>query len=161
MSTRDVVQRAERGVDLTGNGADPRTATGVTDPTQPIDADQSLAELLGRLSSDFGELVSTQVELAKVEIKEEVAKAGKGAGMMGGGAIAGLLALTLLSFAAAWGLAEVMPEGFAFLIVGAVWAIAAAVLFITGRNRLTTVEPLPDTRDSIKEDIEWAKQQTN
>ncbi len=161
MSTHEVVRRADGGVDLTGNGATPRTGSGVTDPTRPIDADQSLGELLGRLSSDFGELVSTQVELAKVEIKEEVAKAGKGAGMMGGGAVAGLLALTLLSFAAAWGLAEVIPEGFAFLIVGAVWAIAAAVLFITGRNRLSAVEPIPETRDSIKEDIEWARQQTS
>jgi uncharacterized membrane protein YqjE len=129
------------------------------DPTQPMEPDQSLPDLIGRLSSDFGELVTTQVELAKVEIKEEVAKAGKGAGMLGGGAVAGLLALTLLSFAAAWGLAEVMAEGWAFLIVGAIWAVTAAALFMSGRNRLTTVEPVPETRESIKEDITWAKQQ--
>jgi len=163
MTTREV-HRTDglADVDLTDTSpAGSVGSTGVNDPTQPIDADQSLPELLGQLSSDFGELVSTQVELAKVEIKEEVAKAGRGAGMLGGGAVAGMLALTLLSFAAAWGLAEVMAEGFAFLIVGAIWAIVAAVLFITGRNRLTTVEPMPETRDSIKEDITWARQQTS
>ena len=136
-----------------------RRATEVGDPTKPLEADQSLGELVARLSTDFGDLVTTQVELAKVEIKEEVARAGKGAGMLGGGAVAGLLALNLLSFAAAWGLAEVIEPGVAFLIVGLVWAAVAAVLFLTGRNRLTNVEAIPETRETIKEDISWARQQ--
>ena len=37
-----------------------------TDPTKPMDADKTLGELLSRLTGDFGDLVSTQVELAKV-----------------------------------------------------------------------------------------------
>ena len=72
----------------------------VEDPTRPLEPDTSLPELLSRLSSDFGELVSTQVELAKVEIKEEIARAGKGAGLLGGGAFVAYLAVILLSFAA-------------------------------------------------------------
>ena len=90
--------------------------------TEPIEADKPLAELLSQLTSDFSSLVTTHIELAKVEIKEEVTKAGKGAGLLGGGAFAGVMAVLLLSFAAAWGLAEVVPEGVAFLIVGLVWA---------------------------------------
>ena len=78
---------------------------------------------------------------------------------LGAGAIATLLALMLLSMAAAWGLAEVIEPGWSFLIVGALWAIAAAVLLTTGRDRLTSVEPIPETRTTVKEDIEWAKQQ--
>jgi uncharacterized membrane protein YqjE len=130
------------------------------DPTQPLEPDRSLGDLLGRLSQDFSELVSTQVELAKVEIKEEVARAAKGTGLLGGGAIAALLALLLLSFAAAWGLAEVIPAGLAFLIVGLVWAAAAAVLAIQGRQKLRTVTPvIPQTKETLKEDVEWARQQ--
>jgi uncharacterized membrane protein YqjE len=129
------------------------------DPRRPIDADQSLGELLGRLTSDFGDLVSTQVELAKVEIKEEVVRTGRGAGLLTGGGVAALLALTLFSWAAAWGLDEVMPRGVAFLIVGAVWAIVAAALFFTGRKQLEAVRMAPETRASIEEDVEWAKNQ--
>jgi len=131
----------------------------VPEPGQPIDADQSLGDLLGRLTTDFSQLVSTQVELAKVELKEDVAKAGKGAGMYGGAAVTGLLALLLLSFAAAWGLAEVMPEGFAFLIVGVVWAVAAGVLYVSGKSHMSDLSPLSDTQATVKEDVRWAKRQ--
>ena len=130
------------------------------DPTKPVDPDASLGDLVGRVSRDFSELVSTQVELAKVEIKEEIATAGKGAGMLGGGAFCAYLAVVLLSFAAAWGLAELIPEGFAFLIVGAVYAIAAAVLVPKGKQKLTSVHPVPEqTAETVKEDVQWARKQ--
>jgi len=131
------------------------------DPTQPLEADKSLGELLNRLTKDFSNLVSTQVDLAKLEIKEEVTRAGKGAGILTGGAVAGLLALVLLSFAAAWGLAAVMPTGWAFFIVGAVWVVVAAVLASRGRNELKSVNPVPQqTKSELQEDIEWARQQS-
>jgi len=133
---------------------------GERDATEPIEADKSLGELVSQLSADFSDLVSTQLELAKVEIKEEVSRAGKGAGMITGGGLAAYLAVVLLSFAAAWGLSEAMPTGFAFLIVGVVWAAVATFLVLTGRNQLRTVHPVPEqTKESIKEDVEWAKQQ--
>jgi len=132
------------------------------DPTQPIEADKSLGDLLSRLTKDFSSLVSTQVDLAKLEIKEEVSRAGKGAGILTGGAVAAWLAVVLLSFAAAWGLAEVMPTGFAFLIVGAVWLAAAAVLLLRGRNELKSINPVPQqTKAELQEYIQWARQQTS
>src|SRR4051794_386787 len=136
--------------------ANPR---GATAPAADGSAEPSLGELVSRLTSDFGDLVSTQVELAKVEIKEEVTRAGKGAGLLTGAALAGYLAVALLSWAAAWGLAEAIPTGWAFCIVGLVWAAAAAALAINGRNRLQSVQPLPQTTRSLQEDAEWARQQ--
>jgi uncharacterized membrane protein YqjE len=129
------------------------------DPTQPIEPDASLSDLLSRLSTDFGDLLSTQLELAKVEIKEEVGRAGKGAAMLSSGALVGYLALILLTFAAAWGLSEVVPEGVAFLIVGVVVAAIAAFLLMTGRERMREVRPVPETTETLKEDVQWAKQQ--
>jgi uncharacterized membrane protein YqjE len=130
------------------------------DPSQPIEPDQSLGELLGRVSRDFSELVSTQVELAKVEIREEIAAAGRGAGILTGGAFCAYLAVILLSFAAAWGLSEIVPEGVAFLIVGAVYAVAAAVLLPKGKDRLSQVRPVPEkTAETVKEDVQWAREQ--
>lgn len=134
------------------------TATGSTDAADAA-SEKSLGELVSQLSSDLSDLVSTQLELAKVEIKEEVARAGKGAGLLTGGAVAAHLAVLLLSLAAAWGLSEAMPTGFAFLIVGLVWAVAAAVLALNGRNQLREVEPVPQTKDTLKEDVEWVKAQ--
>jgi uncharacterized membrane protein len=80
--------------------------------------------------------------------------------MLGGGALAGYLALILLSFAAAWGLAEVVDAGWAFLIVGLLVAAVAAVLAVNGRNKLRQVHPVPDqTVDTLKEDARWARAQ--
>ena len=47
------------------------------------------------------------------------------------------------------------------LIVAAVWGIAGAVLYTTGRKRLKTVDPVPHrTVDTIKEDAQWLKNPT-
>jgi uncharacterized membrane protein YqjE len=141
-------------------GPAPRVDLRKDDPARPIDADQSIGELVSRMTSDLSALVSTQIELAKVEIKEEVGRAGKGAGMVGGGAVAGLMALLLLSFAAAWGLSEVVPEGVAFLVVGLVYAAVAAVLLLRGRDQIKSATPIvPTTVETLKEDVEWARQQ--
>jgi hypothetical protein len=122
--------------------------------------DASLGELFSALTTDLSQLVRSEMELARVEIREEASKAGKAAGMLGGGALAGYLALILLSFAAAWGLAEVVDAGWAFLIVGLLVAAVAAVLAVNGRNKLCQVHPVPDqTVDTLKEDARWARAQ--
>jgi len=129
------------------------------DPTEPKQPDKSLGELFGDLSQEFAELVRTQTELARTEIRTQTDKAKQVAGAFGAAAAAGYMALVLLSFAAAWGLSEVMPEGVAFLIVGAVYAVAAAVLYLRGRERAKEMMLVPqDTVESLKEDVQWARQ---
>lgn len=120
----------------------------------------SLGELFGSLTHDMSSLVRSELELAKVELKEEAGKAGKAAGMLTGGALAGYLAVTLLAFAAAWGLAEVIDAGFAFLVVGLVVGAVAAVLATQGRARMKTVNPVPEqTVATLEEDARWARAQ--
>jgi hypothetical protein len=120
-----------------------------TEPRQP---EKSLAELFSDLTSDLSHLVRSEVELAKEEVRGEVSKAGKAGGLLGAGAVAGHLALLLLLFAAAWGLDAVLPTGLAFLIVGVVVAIVAAVMASAGRKRLADVNPVPEqTIETLKE----------
>jgi hypothetical protein len=71
------------------------------------------------------------------------------------------MALLLLSFAAAWGLSEIVPEGVAFLIVGLVWAGTAAVLGLSGRQRLAEAKGPEQTVQEVKEDAQWIRQQTS
>ena len=122
-------------------------------------AEPSLAELLTRTTQDLAGLLRNEVELAKVELKEEATIAARAGAMLGAAGVLGHLALLLGLFAAAWGLATVMPTGFAFLIVAVVVGIVAAVLFVIGRNRLKDATPVaPKTAETLKEDVEWAKQ---
>ena len=132
------------------------------EPYRLEEPDTSLGELFGRLSSDFGELVRTHIELAKVEIKDEAAQGARAGAMLGAAAVAGLFALLLVSFAAAWGLAELMPPGLAFLIVGLIWAVAAGALGVVGRRRLQQIDPTPhETVEQLKEDRRWLSEQTS
>jgi hypothetical protein len=127
---------------------------------QPPQTDASLGELFSDLTADMSALMRDELSLAKVELKEEITKAGRAGGMFGGAALAGYMTIVLLSFAAAWGLAELMAVGWAFLIVGVVWGVAAAILYFRGRDALRTVHPKPEqTIDTLKEDVQWAKKQ--
>lgn len=123
--------------------------------------DASLGDLMGRITSDLGTLFHQEFALAKVELKEEAAKAGKSAGMLGGAAFSGYMAVLLLSIAAAWGLAEVMAPGFAFLVTGALYAVVAGVLFATGRKKMKSVHGPQQTVQTAKEDAQWARNLKN
>jgi len=121
---------------------------------QPADdvSQQSVGQLLGEVSRDLSTLMRQEVELAKAEVKAEVAKAGKGAGMLGGAGFAGYMLVLFLSFALWWGLANVMDVGWAALIVAGVWAAIAAGLAVVGRSTLKRVNPKPErTVDTAKE----------
>jgi uncharacterized membrane protein YqjE len=122
--------------------------------------DRSLGEIVGDISTDLTTLVKKELELARTELKEEATKAGKGAGMLGGAGVAGLLALILGSFALAYLLDNWMPVELAFLIVMLLWAIVGAVLAAKGRKELKNANPqLPETQQTLKEDAQWVKAQ--
>jgi hypothetical protein len=136
------------------------TAPYSQDRTEPA-GETSIGELIGNISSDLSQLFRQEVELAKTEIRQEASKAGKAAGMLGAAGFAGYLAVVLLSFAAVFGLANVMDGGWAALIVAVVWAVVGGVLYAAGRKRLKTVDPMPRrTVDTIKEDAQWLKNPT-
>ncbi|MEU8661993.1 phage holin family protein [Actinoplanes philippinensis] len=121
----------------------------------------SIGEIIGNISDDLSQLFRQEVELAKAEIRQEATKAGKAAGMLGGAGFAGYLAVVLLSFAVVFGLSNVMDPGWAALIVAVVWGAIGAVLFVNGRNKLKTVDPVPRrTAETLKEDAQWLKNPT-
>ncbi|MCK2212294.1 phage holin family protein [Actinomadura sp. ATCC 31491] len=118
----------------------------------------TLGQLVGEIGEDISKLFRQEVELAKAEIRQEAAKAGKAAGMLGGAGFAGYMAALLLTLAVMFGLGNVMDLGWAALIVAVIWAIAAGVLFVTGRNRMREVNPKPEqTIETLKEDAQWAR----
>lgn len=129
---------------------DLRVETATSPPPGPT---ASLSDLIGRLGDDVTLLFRQEVELAKVELKREASTAAKAGGMFAAAAVAALVTLLLLTFAAAWGLAEVMPTGLAFLVVGVVVGIAAAVLGMAGKKRFQTVDFTPHaTIETLQQD---------
>ncbi|HET7721410.1 MAG TPA: phage holin family protein [Acidimicrobiales bacterium] len=120
--------------------------------------DRSLSELLSDVTTEIATLFRKEVELAKAETTEQVSRAAKAGGMLGAAAVIGFLDLILFSFALAWALSEVVPEGVAFAIVGVLFAIVAGGLFMAGKKRLATVNPVPNqTVQTLRDDVQVAK----
>lgn len=137
--------------------------SGASSPTGPPDVSgRSFGEIVGDLSSDLSTLVRKEIELAKVEAKEEVSRAGQGAGMFAGAAVAALLTLIFLSWALVFALDNVMGRGWAALIVGVLWAVVAGVLAMLGKSRMKqATPPMQQTTETLKEDARWAKTLNN
>jgi hypothetical protein len=112
---------------------------------------RSIGELMGEVSEDLSTLVRQELELAKAELAQEAAKAGKAGGLFAGSGVAGHMVVLFLSIGAWWGLSNVMDGGWAALIVAVVWAVVAAVLYAGARSQLRTVRGLRRTVETVKE----------
>jgi hypothetical protein len=119
--------------------------TSASGPSAPPDVSgTSVGDLIGDISQDLSALMRQELELAKAEIKVEVTKAGKAVGMFGGAGFAGYMVLLFLSLGLWWGLADVMPVGWAAVVTAGVWAVIGAALALAGRSTLRTVNPKPE-----------------
>ncbi len=122
--------------------------------------DRSMQELWADMAKGTSTLFRQELELAKIETKEQLTRAGKAGAIFSAAGIAGFMALQLVSFAAAWGLAAVLPDGLAFLIVGIVYAVVALVLLKAARKQAAEVSLVPQqTVETLREDVQWAKAQ--
>lgn len=95
-------------------------------------AELGLGEIVKSITGDVKQLVRDEVQLAKSELVPAAKNAGIGAGMFGAAGYFAICALSILYFAAAFGLAEVVPTWLAFLIVGVALLLVAAVLGLIG-----------------------------
>jgi uncharacterized membrane protein YqjE len=123
--------------------------------------DRPIGELVKDLSSQTSTLVRKEIELARAELQEKGKVAGKGAGLLAGAAVFGLLAMGALTAGLIALLDTAMATWIAALIVMALWAIVAAVLAKAGQSALKrATPPAPQTLETVKEDIQWAKNPT-
>lgn len=125
--------------------------------------DSSVGKLIGEVVSDLSTLMRQEIELAKAELTAEAKKAGKGAGMLGGAGYAGHMFALFMSLALSWAIFDLLDFswGWGFLIVSVLWGIVAGVLYTKGREQLKTVSPKPtQTVETLKEDVQWAKNRT-
>ena len=120
---------------------------------------ETVPELVKELTRDISELVRQEIELARVEMTEKGKKAGLGVGMFGGAAVLGV-AVVGGSMATVIILLDLaMPLWLASLVATVLFAAAAGLLALRGRDELKeTGVPIPErTKQSVKEDIQWAK----
>ena len=131
------------------------------EPAHPDVSQLSVGQLVGQVTTDLSTLMRQEFELAKAELTAEAKKAGKGAGTLGAAGFLGYLAAIFASLTLMFLLDLVMPLWAAALIVTALYGLIAFVLFNQGKKQLKTVDPTPrQTVETLKEDVQWAKDQT-
>jgi len=123
--------------------------------------DRSFSELLQGIIHNVQDIVRSEVRLAKTEIREEAIKAKASLLLLGAGAVTGLFAILFLLLMIVSALALIVPNWGAALIVAVALAFAAGVMLAGGVKSFQKLHPTPErTIESIKENIQWAKQQT-
>lgn len=126
--------------------------TPMTDDGRPAVEGTSVGQLMGEVAKDLSTLMRQELELAKVEVKAEATKAGKGAGLMGAAGFAGYMVLLFLSIALWWALSHPLGHSWSALVVAVLWGIVGAVAFVMGRNQLKRVNPKPErTVDTLSQ----------
>lgn len=131
-------------------------------PVTDAEVEQTdIGELIGRVGRDLSTLVRQEIELAKAEATEEAKRAGKAAGMFGGAGLAGYMVALFLTVAVMAALWIVLPLALAAFVTAALWGIVGLVLYGRGRRELREVRGLPQTKETVKEDVEWARHPTS
>src|SRR3954452_7477609 len=123
--------------------------------------DRGIGELVKELASQTSPLVRQEIKLAQVEVTQRGKLAGKGVGILAGAAVAALLGLGAFTALLVIALDSFLPLWLAALIVTLLWFVVAAALGMSGKKALqAATPPAPQTVETVKEDIEWAKTQT-
>jgi hypothetical protein len=110
------------------------------DPQTPVhthtnDLDQaSIGELTSRLTEQVSRLVRDEMSLAQTEAKDKAKRLGMGVGLFGASGFAAVLGVLCAIAAAVLGLATVLPDWLAALLVGGALFVVAGALALVGRS---------------------------
>jgi hypothetical protein len=129
-------------------------------PVNEDEKKQSTLELVRGIAADSGTLVRQEIHLAKQEITEAIIARVKAAAALG---VAGVFMLAAMLFgarAAAAALDDVMPQWAAMLIVAGSLILIGGMAAMFGLMRMKGPSLAPEeTQRTIKEDVEWARDQ--
>jgi MFS family permease len=124
--------------------------------------ERPIGDLVKQLAEQTSTLVRQEMDLAKAELSAKGKQAGKGAGLLGGAAVIGLLGAGALTAFLIMLLDGALANWLAALIVAVVFLAIAGILALQGKKKVqAAAPPVPEqTVETVKEDVEWAKTRT-
>jgi membrane protein len=123
--------------------------------------ERTLGEMFAELSRDTRTLLQQEITLAKTELREKAAAAGKSAGLIAAGGLVAYGGLLGIVAAVVLALIELgLPAWAGALVGGIVVAATGYFLVRSGLGRLSTQELKPrETIETLKEDAQWLRTQ--
>jgi uncharacterized membrane protein YqjE len=119
---------------------------------------RSVAEVLQDIVGNLQELIRSEFRLAKMEAGEEVSKAVKSGVVLGAGLVLAAYAVGFVLLTIKDALETTLAPWLAALLVGVGAMIVAMVTVSIGRKRIKQVHMPEKTIETMKENVEWAKQ---
>ena len=121
---------------------------------------RSIPELFSDAVGQLAKLIGNEFDLARAELSEKAAQAGRAAAIIGAGAVILVPALVMILFAAAAALMHAgLSDPVAYLITGVGATVVSAGLIATGLNRLSGGALKPTvTLDQVQRDKAAAKE---
>jgi uncharacterized membrane protein YqjE len=115
--------------------------------------DQSIGDLVSVAARDISQLVRYELDLAKVELKDDVKRVAIGAALMAIGGFAAGLILMVLCFAYAYGLTAAFGLSLwqSFLVVFGTLALLTILALFIGYRLMRKITGLSKTRRSVAE----------
>ena len=128
--------------------------------SQPMgnNSEPSIGDLVAQAIRDVTQLVKFEIDLAKMELREDARRVGLAVALLAIAAFTGCLILVLLCFAFAEGLIAlgIYPWA-AFLIVAGVCLVLAAIAVLIVVLKVRGITGLGKTRKSVQEDLALLK----
>jgi hypothetical protein len=118
---------------------------------------KSVGQLVKEISEDFSTLIRKEIDLAKQELGSSVAAKAKGMASIVIAATFGFFALIFLLLALRDGLNTFLWTWVADLATALILILIGAGAVLFARKKLATPIKADLTKQTVKEDIEWAK----
>lgn len=116
--------------------------------------DKSIGELVKFATISVSQLVKSEIELAKLELKDDAKRAALGSTLFAVAGVAGGIVVILLSIAFALGLITLgIWDWAAFLIVAGLYVVLAGILILIGLWRMKKMTGVSRTKRTVKDDI--------
>jgi uncharacterized membrane protein YqjE len=126
---------------------------------------RTVPEVLHDIADNVKDIARLEFQLAKTELKREVAELAKASRTLGAGVTLGLYALGFALLAAVYALATVIAVYWAALAVAAGVGLVSLVLIGSGRSKLANIKHAQPEKwiDPLmsKENGQWTKDQSN
>ena len=104
------------------------------------------------------EIIRSEVQLAKAEIKEELRGVARAAAFYAAAGICALFALGFILCAGVYGLLQLVPLWLAALIVGLAMAVIGGIVFYMAKKEVRRLRfKAEQTIAAAKENVRWAK----
>ncbi|WP_424213025.1 phage holin family protein [Streptomyces sp. BI20] len=137
------------------SAADPGTGTTTkagTGTAAGAGVERTLGQLVASATAEMSALVHDEIALAKVEIRQDVKRAGIGSvGLIIAGVLA-LFSLPVFTFAAAYGIHNLgLGLAWSFLIVGGAMVLLGLLVALFAVSKLKKVKPPQKSIASVKE----------